>query len=643
MSNKNVTLSQLQKSVGNFKNYIQSNINIPYNDIDCYTLTPTIINNQFTNSDYIIFNSDTVSKAIINLDEPLNELLRDQKNILFTVIEDLDSTDTVNSDMLYVPSSDAVMNYSVSYKSAELRIYMYNNVTISFDENGDFVKTESTGKSSICLKYTLKDSTVTNTLNLKYTIYCNCLNKNCFTQIDLVRGKSRNSIQSYNLQDGCNTGRSSINLTEDSSIGSYSYITGVSNTVGVYSESALIFGRYNDVGKHFVCSSINGSYNVIDSNTRGANNLYIDIHGNKNHIYNSPAGYTDNVFINGQYLNISNSYTMAFGKYGDVPTTLMFALCNGTSETDKKVIFGIDRTGLAITDAVPTEDSHLTNKKYVDDKVASLVDSAPETLDTLKELSTALGNDPNFATTMATTLGNKVDKVDGKTLSTNDLTNELKVNYDAAYTHSQSAHFDGDYNSLSNIPTDLVKTSDADSKYASIEYVDNKIGALPEKLYLMSDFLTAHSPYGFDFDVSKLDEDISYRLINDIYNKAYIGTFIYIYNGTEELITELLFESQCGFITIGKKSNKLYYNNGLRFTEIDLINKTQSESEIYSVTQKVSFSKVLTKDNTKVYTPTSDYHPSTKKYVDDSTIEATDDEVDAMLLEVLGGDYSAQS
>ena len=37
-------------------------------------------------------------------------------------------------------------------------------------------------------------------------------------------------------------------------------------------------------------------------------------------------------------------------------------------------------------------------------------------------------------------LANKVDKVDGKGLSTNDLTNELKANYDAAYAHSQVAH-----------------------------------------------------------------------------------------------------------------------------------------------------------------------------------------------------------
>ena len=39
-----------------------------------------------------------------------------------------------------------------------------------------------------------------------------------------------------------------------------------------------------------------------------------------------------------------------------------------------------------------------------------------------------------------TLLNGKVDKVSGKGLSTNDLTNELKTQYDAAYAHSQAAH-----------------------------------------------------------------------------------------------------------------------------------------------------------------------------------------------------------
>lgn len=41
-------------------------------------------------------------------------------------------------------------------------------------------------------------------------------------------------------------------------------------------------------------------------------------------------------------------------------------------------------------------------------------------------------------------LDTKVDKVEGKGLSTNDLTNELKGNYDAAYNHSLAAHAPAD-------------------------------------------------------------------------------------------------------------------------------------------------------------------------------------------------------
>lgn len=47
-------------------------------------------------------------------------------------------------------------------------------------------------------------------------------------------------------------------------------------------------------------------------------------------------------------------------------------------------------------------------KTYVDARVAALVASAPGTLDTLDELAAALADDPNFATTMATALGNRI-------------------------------------------------------------------------------------------------------------------------------------------------------------------------------------------------------------------------------------------
>lgn len=48
----------------------------------------------------------------------------------------------------------------------------------------------------------------------------------------------------------------------------------------------------------------------------------------------------------------------------------------------------------------------------VETMISDLVDSAPAALDTLKELSAALGDDPNFATTIATQMGNKANTSD---------------------------------------------------------------------------------------------------------------------------------------------------------------------------------------------------------------------------------------
>ena len=57
---------------------------------------------------------------------------------------------------------------------------------------------------------------------------------------------------------------------------------------------------------------------------------------------------------------------------------------------------------------------------YTDSQVANLVDSAPAVLDTLNELAAALGDDPNFATTISNDIGTKVSK-SGDTM-TGDLT-----------------------------------------------------------------------------------------------------------------------------------------------------------------------------------------------------------------------------
>lgn len=99
---------------------------------------------------------------------------------------------------------------------------------------------------------------------------------------------------------------------------------------------------------------------------------------------------------------------------------------NGKALIANITLSASDVGALPNTTQIPSIDG-LATETYVDNKVAGLVDSAPATLDTLNELAAALGDDPNFATTVATQIGTKVDKVDGKGLSTNDYTNAEKT------------------------------------------------------------------------------------------------------------------------------------------------------------------------------------------------------------------------
>lgn len=71
-------------------------------------------------------------------------------------------------------------------------------------------------------------------------------------------------------------------------------------------------------------------------------------------------------------------------------------------------------TGASTAPTAPTGDNSKTiaNTEFVQNTVSGLVGAAPETLDTLNELATALGNDPNFATTVSNQIGKKANQTD---------------------------------------------------------------------------------------------------------------------------------------------------------------------------------------------------------------------------------------
>ena len=67
-------------------------------------------------------------------------------------------------------------------------------------------------------------------------------------------------------------------------------------------------------------------------------------------------------------------------------------------------------TPAAPTPSAGNNSTQVATTAYVDGAVAAIVDTAPEALNTLNELAAALGDDASFATTISTSLGEKLVK-----------------------------------------------------------------------------------------------------------------------------------------------------------------------------------------------------------------------------------------
>lgn len=108
-----------------------------------------------------------------------------------------------------------------------------------------------------------------------------------------------------------------------------------------------------------------------------------------------------------------------------------------------------------------------TDKARLDALHALLGESADAdtVVNTINEVLAIFQNYPE-GVDLVTALNGKVDKVEGKQLSTNDLTDLLKNNYDVAYTHSQVTNanpHEVKYSDLMNKPTTLAEVGITDA------------------------------------------------------------------------------------------------------------------------------------------------------------------------------------
>ena len=143
------------------------------------------------------------------------------------------------------------------------------------------------------------------------------------------------------------------------------------------------------------------------------------------------------------------------------------------------VTFTVDDANQVVKINANVDVSNFATETYVANAISDLVDSSPETLNTLNELAAALGDDPNFATTVSTEIGKKQNTITGAatTITGSNLTaNRALISNGSGkvavsdVTSTELGYLDG---VTSNIQTQLNGKLSATGKAASATVADS--------------------------------------------------------------------------------------------------------------------------------------------------------------------------
>tara|TARA_R100000329_G_scaffold111616_1_gene91674 strand:- start:1254 stop:6314 length:5061 start_codon:yes stop_codon:yes gene_type:complete len=263
---------------------------------------------------------------------------------------------------------------------------------------------------------------------------------------------------------------------------------------------------------------------------------------------------------NGSHTNVTATYDDAGDGAIDLNATGAIAsIIAGT---------GITTSGSGnITINVDT--SSIATRSYVDTEVAGLVDSAPTTLDTLNELASALGDDPNFATTTATNIGTKLAKASNLSDLTSASTARTNLGVDPAGTdNSTNVTLAGslDYLTLSgqqitrnaiDLTTDvtgILPSANLDSDTAHLSGTQTFSGA---KTFSSDVKLTATNKLYFDGGTHTYIKESA----NDVLD-FYVGTDSFPLLRLEESGTDSVFTTDNVHLAVGThKDLRIYHNS----------------------------------------------------------------------------------
>ena len=209
---------------------------------------------------------------------------------------------------------------------------------------------------------------------------------------------------------------------EETGSGSESWQIGV--------DTAGNFNLYNS-------GSSTPSFRIMDSdNVYTEGNVIIDANNNNKKLYIARYGSTSSEFTS---LSRDDTVTHIHTKNDESSSTVRFRIENtdtesggGANANDRNIDFISDATRAQIQIA----GERVATENYVDTELASLVASAPSTLDTLNELAAALGDDANFSTTMTNSLAGKLSLSGGTMTSDIKFTNATDIGIENASGNS---------------------------------------------------------------------------------------------------------------------------------------------------------------------------------------------------------------